>query len=434
MPRVYYFVFLLVFVMVGCSSVKNAASTPAVTPPTPLEILLSDSALMHAHVGLMIKKAESDELIAAHNAEKYFVPASNTKLWTMYAALKHLGSRIVAARFSVSDDSIMIFNPSPDPSFLHPDFAYQPLDSFFRIHKRIKWESFHFKAEPYGAGWSWNDYDETYMLPRTPLPMYGGEVKFYLRDGELQNSINSKLLTTGRVTANGFNLSREFSANTYTILYGTDTTAHKPLPLINSLAGLLLRERYGLYWVPPAPVRPAYEKITLYSQPTDSLLRPLMHRSDNYFAEHVLLLASMEVLNVADDRAFTAHLLKTDLKEVPQQPRWADGSGLSRYNLFTPHDMVWLLQKMKNEFGMERIKGILPSGNQGTLRNYYTSLLGNMYAKTGTLSGVVALSGYVQAASGQQLLFSVLVNNHNGNAVAVRRAVERYLQNMVQIN
>ena len=44
---------------------------------------------------------------------------------------------------------------------------------------------------------------------------------------------------------------------------------------------------------------------------------------------------------------------------------------LSRYNLFTPQDLVSILNKMKNEFGMERVKGLFPTGGQGTLANYY---------------------------------------------------------------
>ena len=72
-----------------------------------------------------------------------------------------------------------------------------------------------------------------------------------------------------------------------------------------------------------------------------------------------------------NDEKIIDTLLKTDLKELPQAPSWADGSGLSRFNLFTPNDFVWLLNKMKNEFGIDRMKRILPTGGTGTLRNYY---------------------------------------------------------------
>jgi D-alanyl-D-alanine carboxypeptidase/D-alanyl-D-alanine-endopeptidase (penicillin-binding protein 4) len=83
---------------------------------------------------------------------------------------------------------------------------------------------------------------------------------------------------------------------------------------------------------------------------------------------------------------------------------------------------------------MERLKDILPTGNDGTLTNYYKELSGKMFAKTGTLSGVVALSGYMYAKSGKLLLFSVLVNNHNTEAAKVRRQVERYLMGVWEAN
>ena len=79
--------------------------------------------------------------------------------------------------------------------------------------------------------------------------------------------------------------------------------------------------------------------------------------------------------------------LKTDFKNLPQKPRWVDGSGLSRYNLFSPRDFVFILEKMKNDFGMERIKNIFPTGNDGTLTNYYRAEKGYIFAKTGSLSG-----------------------------------------------
>jgi D-alanyl-D-alanine carboxypeptidase/D-alanyl-D-alanine-endopeptidase (penicillin-binding protein 4) len=121
-------------------------------------------------------------------------------------------------------------------------------------------------------------------------------------------------------------------------------------------------------------------------------------------------------------------LLNGDLRQLPQRPYWVDGSGLSRYNLFTPQDFVYLLDKMKNEFGLPRMKGILPTGGAGTLSGYYKQDSGYLFAKTGTLSGVVSLSGYLVTRRNRLLLFSILVNNHRGTAASVRRDIERLIQ------
>ncbi|HVF97143.1 MAG TPA: D-alanyl-D-alanine carboxypeptidase, partial [Flavisolibacter sp.] len=88
------------------------------------------------------------------------------------------------------------------------------------------------------------------------------------------------------------------------------------------------------------------------------------------------------------------------------------------------------LKQMKDEFGMARIKDILPTGGEGTLSSYYKKDSTFIYAKTGTLSGVVALSGFLYTKKGKELIFSVLVNNHQGSATAVRRAVEKFVQGL----
>ncbi len=77
---------------------------------------------------------------------------------------------------------------------------------------------------------------------------------------------------------------------------------------------------------------------------------------------------------------------------------------------------------------MARSKKIFPTGGEGTLSSYYKSDSTFIYAKTGTLSGVVALSGFLYTKKNKQLIFSVLVNNHPASATAVRRAVEKFLQ------
>jgi serine-type D-Ala-D-Ala carboxypeptidase/endopeptidase (penicillin-binding protein 4) len=163
------------------------------------------------------------------------------------------------------------------------------------------------------------------------------------------------------------------------------------------------------------------------SQPSDSLFKPMMHRSDNFFAEQSLLMVSNEYLGYMSDGKIIDTLLKYDLKDVPQKPKWVDGCGLSRYNLFTPQSFVYILNKTKNEFGWERLKNILPTGGTGTLSSYYKKDSGFIYAKTGTLSNNCALSGFLITKKGKVLIFSVLANNYTTGATPVRRAVEQFL-------
>ncbi len=85
---------------------------------------------------------------------------------------------------------------------------------------------------------------------------------------------------------------------------------------------------------------------------------------------------------------------------------------------------------MKNEFGIERIKEIFPTGGEGTLSSYYKKDSSFIYAKTGTLSGVVAISGFLYTSKNKLFLFSVLVNNHQASATEVRRSIERFLQGL----
>jgi D-alanyl-D-alanine carboxypeptidase/D-alanyl-D-alanine-endopeptidase (penicillin-binding protein 4) len=108
-----------------------------------------------------------------------------------------------------------------------------------------------------------------------------------------------------------------------------------------------------------------------------------------------------------------------------------DGSGLSRYGLVSPKDFVWLLDKLQQEFGFERLKVILPGANEGTLANLYKGYEGRIFAKTGTLSNHVALSGYILTKKNKQLLFSVLVGNHQTSASIIRRQVEKFLTGII---
>jgi D-alanyl-D-alanine carboxypeptidase/D-alanyl-D-alanine-endopeptidase (penicillin-binding protein 4) len=93
-----------------------------------------------------------------------------------------------------------------------------------------------------------------------------------------------------------------------------------------------------------------------------------------------------------------------------------DGSGLSRADRAAPREVVRMLGTLRNQRGFPAFYASLPiAGRDGTLADRMRSgpARGRCHAKTGTLTGVSALSGYCTTRSGRTLAFSVLMNNAN---------------------
>lgn len=411
------------------------------------EDLLRDSSLRAAHVGISIYEPATGKYIYDHQGDKYFVPASNTKIATCYAAMKYLKDSLPGLKVTEYGDSLVL-EATGDPSFMHPGFRNQPVYEFLKkMNKPAMLSTTAWKANALGSGWSWGDYGSDYMAERSAFPIYGNVATFSgrMNDVRVQPSTFRPMLRYTQPFDSGYvsDVARKLHSNEFTYRATGKAPAVLNVPFITSdaLAYYLLTDTINKIplkrlpdYTPPRNPQLATRSYMIRSQPTDSLLKPMMHRSDNFFAEQSLLMASYELLGIMSDSRMIDTLLKTDFRDLPQRPRWADGSGLSRYNLFTPQDFVAILNKIKNEFGMERVKEVFPTGGEGTLSNFFKADSGFFYAKTGTLSGVVALSGYMYTRGNRLFLFSVLVNNHQSSAVQIRRAVERFLRMVMKDN
>jgi D-alanyl-D-alanine carboxypeptidase/D-alanyl-D-alanine-endopeptidase (penicillin-binding protein 4) len=290
-----------------------------------------------------------------------------------------------------------------------------------------------FASRSFGRGWAWDDYPYDYMAERDPFPIYGN-LATIIYDGDSLRTIPPviKPFVVGLpVKGKVWDITRELGAHFYTV-DTTSGTMVKEKTITMAMERGLFASRY-LADTLHKNVATEYStpdrtnSFTIYSHPKDSLFKIMMHRSDNFFAEQTLLMAANEHLGEMNDRRMIDTLLKTDLKGLPQQPRWVDGSGLSRYNLFSPQDMVWILQKLENEFGKERLQMILPGANEGTLEGLYKGYENHIYAKTGTVSNNLALSGYLVTRRRRPLIFSVMVNNHQAMNASVRKGIEKYV-------
>ncbi len=430
----------LLIILSSCSVSKQIARQA--------NTLITDSSVSKGFIGISIYEPATGKYWYNYNATKYFTPASNTKLFTLYAGMKYLGDSLVGARVEERWDGISIYGTG-DPTFLHPDFKFQPVFDYARSKKG---NSVHFiENEDYknigalkqlGEGWSWDDYDQDYMAERSFFPIYGNVVNF-----SLDNSRNLKITPAffndyswwNKEDTNSFSIGRNRSGNTFYIQGSQVTKKQITIPFrttesynvdkfTTNIIAALLSDTLG-YKVQQATSGLQNKMYkTIHSQPTDSLFTPMMHRSDNFFAEQTLLMVSNERLGYMSDEAIIDTLLKTALKDVPQKPKWVDGSGLSRYNLFTPLSFIYILNKLKTEFGWGRLQHILPTGGQGTLNSYYLKDSGFIYAKTGTLSNNCALSGFLTTNSGKLLIFSILANHYQTGASPIRRATERFLE------
>jgi serine-type D-Ala-D-Ala carboxypeptidase/endopeptidase (penicillin-binding protein 4) len=409
--------------------------------------VLDAAPLQTAHVGISIYEPATNKYWYDYQGDKYFTPASNTKIATCYAGMKYLGDSLPGLRYHMEATDVFV-RPTGDPTFLHPYFKIQKVYELLKtIRGNITIDGLQWGATHLGNGWAWNDFREPYMTERSAWPIYGNVIRIkgllanpkvepvyfrsYVKFDSLccveDSSYSGEEIVGRRMQTNDFYV-RGDPKKEYNIVVPIHTKEPGIVErlLDDTLSARNITTSYSSYY--PFIFIDSFE--TIYSRPTDSLLKPMMHNSDNFFAEQSLLMVSNEKLGIMNDEKIIDTILHTDLKDLPQTPRWVDGSGLSRYNLFTPKDLVFILNKMKNEFGMERVKGIFPTGGQGTLANYYLADSGYVYAKTGTLSGVVALSGYLSTKNGKELIFSVLVNNHQASGTEVRRAVEQFLQSI----
>lgn len=414
------------------------------------ENLISDSVLTDAHVGISIIDAATNKPVYGYNGNKYFVPASNTKIISLYAGLKYLKDSLPGIRYTERADSVLLL-PTGDPTFLHPDFADQPVFNFLkRLQKPLAMSNASWKTEALGEGWMWDDYNSGSMTERSAFPVYGNVIRWMqIRDsGSIaalarqeafiysEPDINWKVNFSSDTGALTFSAKRSLTDNSFFITQGKEadiTVEDVPYITHGLTTGLELLKDSLLKTIDITGTAVNATNI-IRSQPSDSLFKIMMYRSDNFFAEQVLMMVSNERYGVMDEKKLIGDLLKEDLKNFPQTPVWADGSGLSRYNLFSPNDFVWILQKMKNEFGMDRLKKIFATGGTGTLLNYYKKDSSFIFAKTGTMSGVVCISGYLYGKSGKLMLFSVLVNDYIQPAWKIRRKIEAFLQKIREKN
>lgn len=412
---------------------KPAAGTEVSEEIITLAAMVGNSPVFDQTVtGFTLYDPDTDSLLYSYNGNKYLTPASNTKLFTYYAGLNVLGGRIPALNYVIREDSL-IFWGTGDPSLLHPDFGtddvYELLNNF---RGTLYFSDSNFADELLGPGWAWGDYDQYYSAERSPLPLYGNFARFTVETVEQTHIVkengeylvspgyfNRYISETGLSEQGRMRLNRELAGNSYEYAFKSDTIRHqtdKPFHYSPELITELLADTLHREVIYLNDYRLPENHETIYGMEADSLYKRMLLPSDNHAAEQIMMMISGTLGGDLNVRKGISHVIENYLQDLPDAPNWRDGSGLSRYNLFTARSIAVLLNKIRKKVNNDALlfDSLPQGGKQGTIRNLYAARDGGpayVFAKTGTLNATTSLSGYLKAKSGKVLIFSFLNNN-----------------------
>lgn len=423
----------------ACLFFIQSVTAKPIRPRKIRKLLQRSEILKQYHVGFALYDLANKKMLAEQLSDKYFTPASNTKLFTFYTGLKMLKDSVPGLQYIERGDSL-IFWGTGDPSFLHPDFTGQPvLKNLQSSAKNLYWSRGRYTGDFYGTGWSYDDYNEYYQPEISELPIYGNIIRLEEKNGMLISSpaittVDStfKLVTDTSKTTGNYYFKREILDNVFhQPMMSVPDSFMKDIPYkVNpQVTGNLLSAQLPAFIGMLTDSIPEAHK-TWYSLPADTLFKRMLLPSDNFIAEQLLLTYAAENNMEMNTQNVIAYAMKNYLADLPDKPQWVDGSGMSRQNLFTPRTMVRLCEKIYEEVGNEeRLYNLLPQGGvTGTLKNLYKGEeKPYVFAKTGSLSNNATLSGYLITKEGKKLIFSFMNNSFVLPTSTVRDEMERII-------
>ncbi len=371
--------------------------------------------LKNEFTGFVLYNIDKNDYIINYNRNKYFTPASNTKLFTFYTSLNVLNDSLPLLKYFLKNDSL-VFWGTGNPLNLNPDFTSNKFTiDFLKNHaSHLFYCDDNFQDEKFGSGWAWDDYLYYYQLEKNAFPIYGNRlsISYYNDSVAIYPSFLKNYIS---YIQDSFDYWRPWNENNFVLGKFPDSTILEiPLIIDNEFIKTALKENTKkeindcIY----SNIDSNQIKTLSISFP-DSLYIRLLHQSDNFIAEQLMLMCSFKLFDTLNTKKAIEWSKDNLLPKLNDKCRWVDGSGLSRYNLFSPEDMVYVLKNIYSKLSWNRIIKLLPSaGYSGTLKNSYISIHEPyIWAKSGSLSNNYNLSGYIQTKKGNRYIFSFM-NNH----------------------
>jgi D-alanyl-D-alanine carboxypeptidase/D-alanyl-D-alanine-endopeptidase (penicillin-binding protein 4) len=457
------------------------ASTVAALPNAQLiadlDALVHDPSMRNANVGLVVRNADTGDLLYSAQSDRREQPASTMKLATSAVALDVLGP---TSRFTTSVATTgqtagrtltgdLYLRGTGDPTMLAADYddlaAQVAATGITKVRGKLVADDTWFDADPLGFGWAWDDepysynaqisaltvspdtdYDAGTVIVRTAPGVAGAPAVVTTDPPTSYVQIQNSAVTGAAGSGSTVSVVRDHGTNVIRVAGSIPaggpvakawSTVSEPTGLVASLFRAALG-RHGVQVHGPtqtgvATPSGARQVATHSSMPLSQLLTPFLKLSNNMHAE-ILTKTMGRVVSGAGTWAAGRAVISQHLTTmgVPAGTTYvADGSGLSRMDQVTPDQVLSILRAARSKpwfptwYTALPIAGIPDRMVGGTLRNRMqgTPAAGNLHAKTGSLTGVSALSGYITSADGQPLVFALISNNLLGPAKPIEDAI-----------
>jgi D-alanyl-D-alanine carboxypeptidase/D-alanyl-D-alanine-endopeptidase (penicillin-binding protein 4) len=380
------------------------------------------------HSGFILQDMDEQIVLYEKNSHLNFIPASTTKLFTLFSAITILNDSTQTLRYVISGDTIRIWG-SGDPTWKYKKFQDSGIQKLIHPYKYVVYSDANVDAPAFGYGWQWDDYYFDYSAERSSLPIYGNllEVKkLGNRPIVFPAGFEDSVFVTNRSIRE---LERDFHSNKFYYNPNSFRGSEQFIPILTSPALFinLASEVTGKNWIYRKDQLPENHKV-YRGGPLFPILKEMMLESDNFLAEQLMLMVSDRLFQRLDVERVIEFMLKTYLFDLPDQPKWVDGSGLSRHNLFTPRAMTTLFEKLYRMVPDQQLFELLPTGGvSGTIENNYQGSTPYIFAKTGTMSNNHSLVGLIKTKSGKMYSFAFMNSNYLYKASEVQREMEKVL-------
>ena len=441
-----------------------------------LSAIIADPSLAGADVGLSVRRADTGEVLFTSQSSRRSAPASNTKLVTSAAVVDILGldhrfSTTVRAGGDVRGGVLggdLYLRGTGDPTMLAADYdalAAKVAASGIRLVRgKLVADDTWFDSVRLGTGWSWDDepyyydgqisaltvspdtdYDAGSIIVKVAPGTPGKPAKVTTEPPTGFVTIANTAVTGAAGSEASVNVERQHATNVISVSGSIPaggavdeewSTVADPTGLVASLfRDALTRHGVRVLGATGTGATPANARqfADHQSMPLSQLLTPFLKLSNNMHAEILVKtagrVASGEGSWDAGLEAISGKL--GGLGIDPATLSLVDGSGLSRMDQLAPDQVTSLLLAAQTKPWFHTWYDALPIAGAadrmvgGTLRSRMkgTPAENNLHGKTGSLTGVSALSGYVTTADGVPLVFSMISNNTLGSPKALEDAV-----------